>query len=93
MLLGSQLKHNTTHLFIASNKWSAIEIDLSDDIPRNVLPYITKNQGDIAINFDEPISQHQMKLLCELYPEIQGCITRTFLKKDDLHDLLSKMRK
>lgn len=82
------LKYNSTHLFIASNLWDEISVEINDDTPRNILPYIKGMTKDFKMVFNEP-SNHIVKLLSEVYPDKSGQFTRCFLKGGDLHELLS----
>ena len=86
------LQQNGTHVFIKSHKWEEIEIDLTEDIPKDSLLYLHMCSDRIKVNLPDEVTTHIMLLLCEIYPELTGKIRKTFLTKGDMKDVLCEVR-
>lgn len=83
-----QLKNTATHLYIASNRWDSIYIELDEDIPCNMLKYISKQADTVEVSYPNNISDHVLKLLCEVYPEKSGAIRKCYMLKKDIREVL-----
>lgn len=88
----SALRQNGTHAFIRSHHWDEIELDLTEDIPKDSLMYLHTCADRIHVNLPEVVTSHIMLLLCEVYPELTGKIRKTFLTKGDMGNVLREVR-
>lgn len=88
----SALQQNGAHAFIKSHQWDEIEIDLTEDIPKDSLHYIHMCTNRIKVNLPDIVTSHIMLLLCEIYPELTGKIRKTFLIKGDMNEVLREVR-
>lgn len=71
------LKDKLVHLYIASNKWDTMEIELCDLIPNRVLPYMMIVCKNVRVRvLDEKITSYSLKLLIEMFPERAGELRR-----------------
>lgn len=82
------LKENGTHLFIKSHEWDELVIDLTEDIPKGCLRYVSTCAKNMKINVPGEIDAHIVQLLSEVYPDLSGKIRKTFLFGGDVRELL-----
>lgn len=83
-----QLQNTATHLYIASNHWDNMYIELDEDIPCDVLKYVCRQSDKVEVSYPSNISEHVLKLLCEVYPEKSGLIRKYYMLKKDLREVL-----
>lgn len=84
----NDLNFNQAHAVIASQVWDAIYIDVDECIAESKLRFLHTKTKEIHARVSANPSRHQMVLLTELYPELNGTIRKAFLKGDDLHGVL-----
>ena len=82
------LSQKGTHLFIKSNHWDEIEVDLSEKIPEGSLKYMHMCADHIKVNLPPKVTVPVMLQLCEVYPDLQGKIRKTFTSGGDISGLL-----
>lgn len=82
------LNFNQAHAVIASQVWDTIYIEVAEEINESKLRYLRTKAKEIHSRIPGNPSRHQMVLLTELYPELNGTIRKAFLKGDDLHGVL-----
>ena len=82
------LKLQSTHLFIASNNWDEIEIELDDCIPANSLLHFNMVTDTIKVRLPEEINQNTVKQLVELFPDKAGVIRKCYMTGGDLRGVL-----
>lgn len=79
------------HLFIASNIWEKLIVEISEEIPSDVLKYIIlRCTNREAILPPRKLSSHEVGLLCEMYPEKSGLIRKTAMLGRDLTSILEE---
>lgn len=83
------LRMTATHLFLASNIWDDMYIELSEDIPLNMLKYMSKQAKQIRVSLPAETTEHILKLMCELYPEKAGVLRKAYMLKRDLKGALN----
>ena len=74
----------TTHLFIASNKWSSAIVEVSNKIPAGTLSNLHTVCDEIKVILPEVCTEHEMRILAELFPRKAGTIRKSFLLGKDL---------
>lgn len=84
----SMLMLQTTHLFIASNKWDEIYIELDECIPENSLLHLNMVTDTIRVKLPEKVTYPILKQLTELFPEKSGTIRKYFMTGQDLKGVL-----
>lgn len=70
------LQFPSTHLFIASNKWDKVYIEVSDEIPLGSLRFINTVTQTIEVNIPDVTTETTMRILTEIYPEKSGKLRR-----------------
>jgi len=88
-LATNMLQMKATHLFIASNAWERINIELEDTIPEGYLRSLSLVSQDIKVNLPENITDKTLHLLTELYPSKAGTLRRCYMQGRDLREVLS----
>lgn len=83
------LSVKATHMFIASNVWESIRIELDDSIPLGVLRRINDVCKDIKVTVPIPVTETTLKLLTELYPEKSGALRRVFMQGGNVKGVLT----
>lgn len=84
------LTDKPVHLFLASQIWESLTVELTDDIPTDVLKYLAPKCKDIHVTLtDEQVTQHGVKLLCELYPDKAGAIRKAAMLGRDLTSVVA----
>lgn len=87
----SLLCDKPVHLFIASNIWEKLVVEISDDIPADVLKYvILRCKNREAILPARKLSSHEVGLLCEMYPEKSGLIRKAAMLGRDLASVIKE---
>lgn len=86
----SMLNSAATHLFIASNSWDEIYIELTNDVKVGMLKYIPMVCDKIKISLPEDINHTVVHLLTELYPDKAGKIRMAYMQQRDLREELGE---
>lgn len=82
------LDYKATHVYIASNFWDKIKIELSEEIPLNVLRYVARQAESVDTVLPEDSTEHIMKLMCEIYPERAGRIRKNYMLHQNMKEAL-----
>lgn len=69
----------STHLFIASNKWDEIYVELDDKIPERSLLHLPMVTQNIKVKLPDKITMETVKLLTELFPDKAGSLRKRFM--------------
>ena len=77
-----------THLFIASNLWEAIRIELDDTIPEGALKSINTVCNDIKVKLPDTITDTTLRQLVDLYPGKAAALRRSYMKGESLKGVL-----
>lgn len=85
------LQLKATHLFIASNKWDTINIQITDDVPLGSLHCLSLVCSDINISLPEVVTDKTVQLVCEALPDKAGTIRRACLQGKSLQEVLSSV--
>lgn len=83
------LSVKATHMFIASNVWESIRIEIDDSIPQGVLRRINSICDDIKVSVPVGITETTLKLLTELYPEKSGALRRVYMQGGNVKGVLT----
>lgn len=84
----SMLQMKSTHLFIASNAWESITIDVNDEIPAGSLKCIPMACSNIKVQLPETVTDKTIVLLTELYPDLAGKLRRYFMMGRSIKEVL-----
>lgn len=85
----SWLTDNGVHLFIASNRWDTLTVELSDEIPSDVLKYVVTKCNNVSVKFtQDDITQKSMDLLCELFPDKAGSLRKAKMLGKNIKSML-----
>lgn len=90
VLKADMLKEKGTHLFIASNSWESITVELYPGLDYwylHFLPSVCENIQVIA--HDSDLSPY-VQCLTELFPEKSGAIRRAIMQKQSLNPILGE---
>ena len=87
-LATSMLAMKATHLFIASNLWESIVIELDDCIPEGYLSCFNMVCSDIKVKTPEKITDVTLRQLVELYPNKAGALRRVFLQGRNVREVI-----
>lgn len=78
------LEDKGTHLFIASNIWDKLHVDICDEIPDKTLRYVITKCKAIDVTLPAELSDKHVALLCELYPAKEGQIRKAAMLNRDV---------
>lgn len=87
-LATSMLTMKSTHLFIASNLWESITIELDDCIPEGYLTCFKLVCSDIRVKTPEKVTDTTLRQLVELYPDKAGALRRVFLQGKNVREVI-----
>ena len=79
IISADMLNFSTTHMFIASNVWESCIVEISDKIPAGSLKFLPGVCTDIKVKLPENVTEHQMRLLADLFPNLSGTIRKNFM--------------
>lgn len=82
------LQSKAVHLFIASNIWDTLFVEVSDDIPSDTMKYIRLRCKNIKVVLPENITAQSVNVLCELYPDKSGSIRKAYTLGRSIPDVL-----
>lgn len=82
---------NTTHLTLASQNWDTLYIDVDECIPEGSLRFLHKKCCKIRVGCQDLPSLHQLHLLVELYPELDGRLRKAYMKGEGIGGILPEM--
>lgn len=84
------LQLQTTHLFIASNSWEEVFIELDDTIPENSLLHVNLVTDNIKVKLPEVPGANTIRQLSELFPDKAGSIRKCFMLGQDMKGVLGE---
>ena len=87
----SSLALKITHLILASRDWDTLFIDLEECIPEGWLRYLPTKCKEIQVCVPDTPSMHQLHLLIELFPHLDGTLRKAYLKGENINALLPKV--
>lgn len=87
-LATSYMQMKSTHLFIASNKWEEIYIELDDSMQTGYLQYLHLVCPRILVSLPEVITEQTILLLAEIFPDKRGLLRKNFLLHKDIKEVL-----
>lgn len=73
---------------VINEEWDSLFIELSNDMPRNVLKQISGKFNHIAVQLPEDITHYTVNLLCELYPSKESNIRKSFYTGEGVENVL-----
>lgn len=82
------LRTPVTHMFISSNDWEAVYVEVTDDCPDEAFRYIILASTNIFVRVAEHVSEKCMRILTELFPEKAGAIRRAHLTNSDMRGVV-----
>ena len=82
------LQMKSTHLFIASNLWDSIVIDIDENIPEGCLCNLELICKDIKVNIPDELTDKMLHLLVELYPSKSGALRKAYMFKKSIKEVL-----
>ena len=80
-----------THLTLASQQWSALYIDVDECIPEGSLRFLPTKCKSIKVSCPERPSMHQLHLLGELFPALDGKLRKAYMKEESVHGILPEV--
>lgn len=89
-LATAMLSMKSTHLFIASNVWESIFIELEDSIPDGYLGNLNMICNNIKVNLPDKVTDKTVHLLTELYPDKAGALRRNYMQGRDVREVLKE---
>ena len=84
----SMLAMQSTHMFIASNHWEDIVVELSEDIPESSLLHFSLVSDAIHVKLPETINNTILHQLTELFPELSGKLRSLYMSGQDVKGVL-----
>lgn len=87
----ANMQYNITHLALASHTWDTLYIDLEECIPEGCLKFLASKCKDILVCLPNTPSMHQLHLLIELYPTMDGTLRKAYMKGENINGLLPKV--
>ena len=88
ILRPADLGCNLSQCVIASQRWEACYIDITEDIPDGRVRYLGEQCDVIFPAVPSKPSMHQMHILCDIFPKLSGTIRKAFMQKRDMHEVL-----
>lgn len=86
-----RLQLKVAHLSLAGRKWDTLFIDIEESIPEGSLRQLARQCTRIRAYCPDHPSLHQVHLLVELYPEIDGTLRKTYMKGGSIRGILPEM--
>lgn len=82
------LKYSGVHMFIASNKWDSVHVEVTDDIPTSQLKYLPIVTDNITVTLPEKVTMDTIGILVSLFPKKSGVLRRTFMSGGNIQEVL-----
>lgn len=86
----SMLQMKAVHLFIASNKWDVIEVEVCDEIPEGSLRFLRIVCSDIKVTLPEEITDKALRALIDIYPEKAGLLRKQYFAGKSIKEVLGE---
>lgn len=85
----SWLNDKAVHLYLASNLWDELQVDISPDIPVGVMQYVSMKCKSVKVNLPRrKLESGELTVLCDLYPDKAGALRKANMLGKDLNTLL-----
>ena len=83
------LSLGSTHMFIASNKWDSIELNITPELRADMLKYMHTVTDSIKVTLPVDISSNTLEVLTSLFPERAGKLRKAFMCGNDVREVLA----
>ena len=83
-----RLQYKAVHMFIASNMWDTISIQLSDKVSEEYTKYFPLVSDTILTTIKHKPTDHDLRCLCNLYPEKSGELRYAFMCGTNLNEVV-----
>ena len=84
----SMLNYQSAHMFIASNEWDEIIVDVTDDINPESVKYLTSACPKVFCYLPENVTEKTLSILCAIYPTLAGKLRMGYMAKQDLTHII-----
>ncbi len=84
------LNIQATHMFIASNPWEEIHIEIDDETKADNLKFLPSICKNIKVSLPDSITINTIGLLSKLYPDKASMLRRAFMSGGDVKGVLSR---
>ena len=81
-----------THLFLASNTWDSVQVEVCKSLPVDMVQYIAPLSKDIQVQLPDVVDDHTFKVLLELFPSKAGAIRRAYMCGSPMDKVVSVCR-
>lgn len=82
------LRSPATHLFISSNDWDSITVEICKELPDNALEYIQFLSPNKEVKLLDPLDDRLLKMLLALFPEKGGSIRRAYMSGKGMDEVI-----
>lgn len=84
------LNIKSTHLFIASNKWDKIILELDEKILPGYLKCLNSTAAAVEVILPTQLSPTLVQQLTEIYPEKSGLIRKAYMTGKSVQEVLGE---
>ena len=84
----AMLSSPAVHMFIASNSWAEIHIDVDDNIDYTLLKFFPMACRNITVSLPERCTITTVGILSSLYPDLSGKLRRAFMTGGSIEEVL-----
>lgn len=75
----AMLHMSSVHMFISSNAWEEVVLEVCDEIPDMTLEYMIFNTENMKAVLPEKLSDKSVKQLTSIFPDKAGAIRRAYM--------------
>lgn len=87
----SMLSSMATHLFIASNFWDEVNVELNDDVEPDTIRYLASVTGDINVKLHRQFTKNDLDCLCMLYPDKAGLLRYNYMSGGNVQKVVNNI--
>ena len=91
IILPEYMGSKVTHLTLASREWDNLCIDIDEELPEGSLRFLPSKCKKISVSCPAKPSLHQIHLLAELFPKLDGKLRKAYMKGEEVNGLLPEM--
>lgn len=88
IISAEMLRSPATHLFLASNSWESVTVELCKELPEDVLEYVPILSDNVRVKLPETIDDKMLKALISIFPDRRGAIRRVYMSKGDMSEVV-----
>jgi hypothetical protein len=87
-LFEGDINSKRAHLFVVSNEWYDLEIELTDTLDMTIIPIMLSRFNHVTFKLLTRMNKDILNMLCKCFPDKSGSFRKAFMLGKDVLSIL-----